>query len=148
MSNPLDLDFTPFSAEEVLAYRRGFWSTMKELARHPRWPCSHPSVTDMARRVGVHEQCWRDWERQGVEGAWAALLRVYQEEGRDVSPVDAGLDALEALWVLTERNWSELARWLEVDRRTITKWRYSTGVVPGRYGYGRIVTICYEDLIL
>ena len=143
--NPFELDFRPMTAEDVRTYRTLQWSTFVERLRHPRWLCSYPSLPDMATRIGVHVRCWESWERDGVSGAWAALLRLHRDERRDVSPVDAGVDELELLMPLAG-NWSELARWLDVDRRTITKWREG-GVVPGRYGYGRVVKICYEDMI-
>jgi len=143
--NPLELDFAPMTSVEVRAYRRSFWSSLRELARHPRWPCSHPSVADMARRFGVHEQAWLDWERDGVSGAWAALLRIYRDEQREVRPIDACIEELEGLKDLAG-DWSELARWLDVDRRTISKWR-EAGAVPSRFGYGRLVKLCYEDMV-
>lgn len=143
--NPLEIDTRPIAGEDVLEYRKLMWSSMRELARHPRWPCSYPSQADMAERIGVHVQAWIAWERDGVSGAWAALLRIYRDERRDVTPVDAGLDELEALMPLAG-SWSELARWIGVERGTIEKWRRAC-VVPGRYGYGRLVKICYEDMI-
>lgn len=102
----------------------------------------------MARRFGVDWHTWSNWERDGVETAWSALFRIYRDEKRDVTPYDAKLSELEGLWALANRNWSELARWLEVERSTISYWRFKCQCVPGRYGYGRIVRLCYEDMIL
>jgi len=143
----LDFDFSPWTGEDLRNFRKYLWVSRAELQSHPNYPATYPSTSDMAARVGVSAEQWRRWEREGtLANGWSALLRIYEEEGRDIRPINCSVQALEALEVLG--NYSELALALEVDRRTITKWRYSIGYVPGVYGYGRLVRIVFEDLIL
>jgi hypothetical protein len=147
--NPLDLDFSPWTGSDLREFRVSLWSTLRERARHPSYLRCCPSSADMARRVGVHAERWRQWERDGVPSTgWSALLRVYRDEDfRDIAPINCSISALEAV-AETLGNFTELSRALEVDRRTITKWRYSIGYVPGVQGYGRVVRLVFEDIIL
>lgn len=126
----LDLDFTPWEGADV---------------RKLRGARTQAEAADV---FGVNVDQWRVWERDGVPASgWSALLRIHVEEGRDVRPLNCAIAALDALADLLG-SYSALARELEVDRRTITSWRYRIGYVPGIYGYGRIVRICYEDMVL
>jgi hypothetical protein len=147
--NPLDLDFKPWTGPELREFRSSLWSTLEELRLHPKYPKTCPSTSDMATRLGVHPEQYRHWERIGVPpNGWSALIRVYRDEGgRDVSPMNCAIDSLDAIADVLG-NYSELASALEVDRRTITKWRYSIGYVPGVQGYGRIVRMVFEDIVL
>lgn len=144
--NPLDLDFAPWQPAELVELRKSLWVSRDELVRHPNHPQSYPSKQDMALRIGVAPDKWRHWERTGVpSNGWAALLRIYEDERREITPLNCAIAALDALAEVVG-DYSELARALEVDRRTVNKWRYSIGYVPGRLGYGRIVRICFEDI--
>ena len=129
--NSLDLDFDPWTGREVRELR------------------GMRTQDAIARLVGVHEGQWRSWEREGVTGSsgWSALLRILEEEDRDVSPLNCSIVAADALADLLG-SYSALARSLKVSRRTVTRWRYRLGYVPGTYGYGRLVRICYEDMAL
>jgi len=126
----LDLDFSPWAAEEV---------------RELRGQCTQIAISEM---LGVRARLFRRWEREGITSSgWTALLRIYLEEDRDVRPLNCSIAALEELSEILG-SYSELARELEVDRSTITRWRYRVGFVPGAHGYGRIVRICFEDVVL
>lgn len=144
----LDLEFEPWTGEELRQFRKSLWVTREERRAHENFVRSFPSTTDMARRVGITPDVWRSWELQGVPGhGWSALLRIYRDERRNIHPLDCSIRALEELAAIVG-NFSALARELHVDRRTITKWRYEIGCVPGVQGYGRVVRICYEDIIM
>ena len=147
LSNPFDLDFSPWSGADVKELRKSLWASPAEIRSHKNYAKTHPTCADMAKRVGVFAEQWGRWEREGIQSiGWAALLRIYADEGRDITPINCSIESLDACVGLLG-NYTELAQALGVDRRTITKWRYSIGYVPGVLGYGRIVRIVFEDLI-
>ena len=149
MINVFDLDFASWTGAELREYRKELWVTREELRSHPLSPDIFPSCPDMAARIGINASTWQQWEREGVPSTgWSALLRIYRDESRDISPLNCSLDALDAVSGLLGGNYSELARALNVDRRAVTYWRYAIGYVPGALGYGRLVRIIYEDLVL
>jgi len=149
IDNVFDLDFSGWTGAELREYRKELWVTREELRSHPLSADIFPSCPDMAARIGVNARTWQQWEREGVPSTgWSALLRIYRDESRDISPINCSLDALDAVSELLDGNYSELARALNVDRRAITYWRYAIGYVPGVLGYGRLVRIIFEDLVL
>lgn len=147
--NPFDLSFRPWDPEEVLDLRQSLWISRKEMSENPTWTAIYPSIRQMASRIGIHHKQWSDWEKNGVPGgsAWPALLRIYEEEeGREIYPVACTIAELLDVRELVE-NWEELALALNVYRTTLNKWRFVHGVVPAKFGYGRLVRIIHEDCI-
>ena len=146
--NPFDLDFRRWSPERVTEFRESLWIARHEIAESPAWNRSCPSKRQMAVRVGVHVEQWLAWERNGIPGgsAWPALLRIYEEEEREIKPGRASLRELTEVMELVG-SWSGLADALNVSPRTVTRWLHHMRGVPTKYGYGRLVKIIHEDCI-
>lgn len=76
----LDLNTDPISGEELLEMRQSLEKEPHELAHHAN-ENAYPSQAQMDDRMGMSYSLWGSWERNGVNGAAAAMIRLHLDEG-------------------------------------------------------------------
>lgn len=141
-------DTRPLSGADIRRARMSMPLTDDERARLTRLHTKHPTQPEMAARLGVTPRTYYRYESKGARGTRAALLRLYFEEGEDVSNTDAPL-----------LYWEQLAHYcgsyeaaltflgMAISPRTSDQWE-ELGVVRSRVGAGRLLMICWDRLDL
>lgn len=140
-----DTSFLP--GDELLAWRESTPLTDEEYFGRIYRHTHHPTQQEVASRMGIGVHRYGSYERDGIDGCRAALIRIHMETGETIANTTAPLRYLDQLAHYCGGYNKALAFLGMNHRRVFAHWQ-AQGVVRSHYGAGRLLRICWDRLDL